>query len=137
MNDLSRVFVFKILATVVFWCFPLILLPPVALETLGFPKQESYIFVRLLGWAYLSLCVGYYHGLLASLDNRRSIGPIHVGIVSNGGASALLLWYGFHDAWSSWGAFARLVMWSSAAVTALITVGLYIHGVQGKLPKAE
>ncbi len=50
MDRLSTVFVFKIAATVLFWCVPLILFPATALEALGLPPQSSYMFVRLLGW---------------------------------------------------------------------------------------
>lgn len=137
MNGLSKVFIAKIVATILFWCAPLILLPPAALEALGFPRQDTFLFMRLLGWAYLSLCVGYYHGLLASLKGKRSMGPIYVGIVSNGGASALLLWYGTSGGWSDWGAFVQFSMWTSALATALITAGLFIHGVQGTEAKED
>ena len=41
MNPLSRVFIFKIAATVVFWCLPLLLLPGQVLAGLGFPPDRS------------------------------------------------------------------------------------------------
>ena len=134
MSNLSKVFVVKIAETLLFCCLPLILLPASVLEDVGFPEQQTYMFVRMLGWAYLALCVGYYFGLKASIDGKRLIGPIWVGIVSNGGASAYLLFYGFAGAWSEWGWFIQFTAWSSAVATALITAGLYAFGVRGKEP---
>ena len=131
MSSLSKVFVLKIAATVLFWCVPLILFPAEILEAAGFPPQPTYLFVRLLGWAYLALCVGYYFGLVASLEGRRLMGPIWVGIVSNGGASAYLFFYGIAGTWSDWGGFMQFMAWSSAVATALITAGLFIFGVRG------
>lgn len=131
MNHLSKVFVFKISATVLFWCVPLILFPGAILEAVGFPAQPSYMFVRMLGWAYLALCVGYAFGLKASLRGQRAAGPVWVGIVSNGGACAYLLFYGISGEWSAWGGFVQFVLWSSVAATAVITCGLYVFGVRG------
>jgi hypothetical protein len=88
------------------------------------------MFVRMLGWAYLALCVGYAFGLKASLQGRRAAGPIWVGIVSNGGACAYLVWFGLSGEWSAWGSFVQLVLWASAAATASITIGLYVFGVR-------
>ncbi|MEM1112245.1 MAG: hypothetical protein AAGI11_10090 [Pseudomonadota bacterium] len=87
------------------------------------------MFVRMLGWAYLALCVGYAFGLSASLQGERLRGPIWVGIVSNGGACLLLLYYGVQGTWSDWGAFVQFTAWSSTAATALITAGLLRYGV--------
>lgn len=132
MNNLARVFTFKIVATIVFWCLPLILLPSSALEAAGFPKQDTYQFARMLGWAYLALCVGYAFGLASALQGKRALGPIWVGIVSNGGAFAYLLYYGLLGTWSAWGGAVRFVGWSSVAATFLITVGLFMFGVLGR-----
>lgn len=134
MSNLSKVFIFKIAATVIFWCAPLLLLPSGALEELGFPKQPSYMFVRLLGWAYLALCVSYYFGLHSSLSGKPPTGAIWVGIVSNGGAFLYLLYYGVSGTWVHWGGPVQLVTWSSTAATALITLSLYVFGVRGGKP---
>ena len=61
---------------------------------MGFPPQPGYMFVRLLGCAYLALCVGYALGLRASLNGVRAPGPIWAGIVSNGGACGILVYFG-------------------------------------------
>lgn len=131
MRFLSLTFIVKILATLLFWCVPLLLFPAQWLAAIGLPDQSTYMFVRLLGWAYLALCVGYAFGLRASLDGVRAPGPIWAGIVSNGGASAFLLYFGISGAWSSWGALLQLLLWSSALMTTLITLALYVFGVAG------
>ena len=132
MNRLSIVFVFKISATVLVWCVPLILFPSSWLEAAGLPWPDNDQFIRMLGWAYLSLCVGYGFGLKASLQGRVAAGPIWMGIVSNGGACVYLLYYGLTSAWTDWGGFIQFVGWSSAAATALITAGLIAFGVRAK-----
>lgn len=132
MDNLSKVFVFKIGATVLFWCIPLILFPSTVLEAFGFPSQPSYLFVRMLGWAYLALCVGYAFGLQESLEGRRAAGPVWVGVLSNGGACAYLLFFGISGAWSTWGSVVQFVLWSSVLATAAITAGLYFFGIRGE-----
>ena len=132
MNALARVFTVKIVATVVFWCLPLILLPASLIEAAGFPKQETYMFVRMLGWAYLALCVGYGFGLKSALQGKRALGAIWVGIVSNGGAFGYLCYYGVVGTWSSWGGVIQFVGWTSVAATLSITIGLFVFGVMGR-----
>jgi hypothetical protein len=132
MNNLSKVFVFKIAATLFVWCLPLILMPASWLEAAGLPRQETTLFVRLLGWAYLALCVGYGFGLKASLAGKRALGPIWVGLISNGGACLCLSYYGAVGAWASWGGLIRLIGWGSAAATFFITLGLFLFGVRGQ-----
>lgn len=133
MNALSLVLTFKIAATVLFWCVPLLLLPSSILIELGFPAQsDDLMFVRMLGWAYLALCIGYAFGLKSSLRGKRALGPIWVGIVSNGGACVLLLLFGLSASWNDMASLVQFVFWSSAAATAAITVGLWIWGVKGE-----
>ena len=134
MNTLAIIFIFKISATIIFWCIPLILLPGAVLESTGFPSQPDYMFVRMLGWAYLSLCVCYWYGLMAALHGQRAMGPIWVGIVSNGGAFLLLSYFGVTGTWASWGLFVQFIGWASAVATFAITVGLYMFGVRGDGP---
>lgn len=134
MSHLSKVLIFKIAATVLVWCVPLLLFPAACLEVLGFPPQTDYMFVRMLGWAYLALCVGYYFGLRASLSGKRLMGPIWVGIVSNGGACMYLFYYGITGTWDQWGAVIQFIAWSSVVATALITAGLIEFGVRGEEP---
>ncbi|GAA5315129.1 MAG: hypothetical protein AseanaTS_03330 [Candidatus Pelagadaptatus aseana] len=130
MKNLARVYQFKIAATVLFWCVPLILFPQQLLLSAGFPEYPSYMFVRMLGWAYLALCVGYYTGLRAALQGEKIMGPIYVGLVSNGGGCAYLLYYGLTGEWQNWGMTIQFVGWSSVLATLLITLGLYRFGIQ-------
>ena len=132
MSHLAKVFVFKIGATVLVWSIPLILLPGALLEALGFPAQDDYMFVRMLGWAYLALCVGYGFGLQAAMKGERAPGPIWVGIVSNGGACLYLVFYGVSGSWSTWGGAIQFIAWGSAIATAFITLGLVVYGVLGR-----
>ena len=134
MSGLSRVLLFKISGTIFLWCLPLLLFPASLLESIGFPKQDSYMFVRMLGWAYLALCVGYYFALRASLNGKRLMGPIWVGIVSNGGACLYLLYYGLAGEWSSWSGLVLFILWGSVLATAIITFGLFQYGVRGREP---
>lgn len=131
MNALSWVFIFKIAATVLVWCVPLLLLPSAVIEALGFPPQDTYMFVRMLGWAYVALCVGYAFGLKAALKGKRLMGPIWVGIVSNGGACLYLSYYGLTGTWSDWGFPIQFIAWNSIVATFFITLGLYLFGVRG------
>ena len=138
MNNLSKVFVFKIAITIFAWCIPFLLFPPYVLKLIGLPDQQpSYMFIRLLGWAYIALCVGYYFGLQASLAGKRSMSAIWVGIVSNGGASLYMLYFGLAGTWVDWGILFQGLAWGSAVATGLITAGLYIYGVLGDEPVAE
>jgi hypothetical protein len=124
MNALSKILVVKIAATLSLWCVPLLLFPPRWLSLLGLPPQESYLFVRLLGMAYLAFCVGYGFALKETLQGRMPLGTVWSGIVSNGGACALLLYYGIAGAWSAWGGFMQGVMWFSVPATAALAVAM-------------
>ena len=136
MSNLAIVLLFKIAGTMALWCLPLIFFPASVLEMAGFPQQPSYMFVRMLGWAYLALCVGYGFGLRAALAGQRLMGPIWTGIVSNGGACVYLWYYGIMGAWTEWGFSVQFVAWGSAVATALITLGLIVYGARGNEPVA-
>lgn len=131
MKYLSKVFCFKILFTVCFWSIPLILLPIQCLNAIGFPAQSSYMFVRLLGWAYLALTIGYWFGYQDAKRGVRLMSIIWVGIVSNGGACLCLLYFGLSGQWSKWSAVMQSITWMSIIATAFITAGLIGFGVFG------
>lgn len=134
MNNLSKVYIFKITATLLCWCVPLILMPSSWFEFVGFPRQESYMFVRMLGWSYLALCVGYTFGLASALNGKIEKSPVWMGIVSNGGACSYLLYYGVTGTWSSWGVAVQFIGWASILASFLITVGLFWFGQLRALP---
>ncbi|OFZ13027.1 MAG: hypothetical protein A2X86_09395 [Bdellovibrionales bacterium GWA2_49_15] len=134
MNTLSKIFIIKISATLIFWCLPLILMPASMLESAGLINLQSIMFARMLGWAYLALCLCYFFGLKSSLKGDRAMGPIWVGIMSNAGACLYLMYFGLSDAWITLGSFIQFISWASAVFTLAITFGLYLFGVRGKGP---
>lgn len=139
MGRLAKVYVFKIAATVLFWAVPLVFFPGALLEAAGIPEQPTFMFLRMLGWAYIALCVGYGFGLAAALQGECLLPPLWVGLISNGGACVLLSYYGAIGTWNDWGLLLQTLGWSSVGATALITVGLYVFGVRnhrnGTAPK--
>ena len=94
------------IAFTVIWAAPLLLAPIECFAALGFPRPEPMIFARLLG------------------AGRAPIDAVAVGIVSNGLAAALLVFYGVGGAYGGWGTFAKVFMWASAAATGLVAAGL-------------
>lgn len=130
LRGLINVLRFKIGATILCWCIPLLTFPASTLVQLGFPRQEEMMFLRMLGWAYLALCVGYAFALVDAHRGHRLVGTVWVGIVSNGGACALLLQYGVSGSWQAWGALAQIILWGSAISTGLITAGLLGYGLR-------
>lgn len=137
MHYLSVILLLKIMATVLFWSIPLLLFPDFLFTALDFPTQPHYMFVRLLGLAYAALCLGYGFALQASLQGRRLMGPIWVGLVSNGGAFILLVTYGLAGYWAEWPMMLRVIAWGSVIATSIITLGLIRYGVFGHQPKVE
>ncbi len=129
MTPLARVITAKIAVTVVFWAGPLVLAPKWLLADAGLPP-EAAPFARLLGWAYLALGVGYGFGLREVRAGRRATDAVVVGIVSNGGASAWLAYFGLTGGFAGWHPALRLMAWSSAAVTLAIALGLYAYGLR-------
>ena len=135
MSNLANVYIFKIVATVFVWCVPLLFFPESLLLSAGLPTQPSLLFLRLLGWAYLALCVGYGIGLWQELQGVRLVCPIWVGIVSNGGACITLAYFAWLGDWNSWGTLVQTIGYGSIAATALITAGLYCFGVRSGRPR--
>jgi hypothetical protein len=128
VTRLERVFVVKIAVTAAAWAGPLLLTPARWLEAAGLPHEARPV-ARLLGWAYLALGVGYVLGLRELRAGGRATSAVAVGIVSNGGAAALLTWFGLTGAWAGWHPLVRIATWASAAVTLAIALGLYWFGV--------
>ncbi len=90
MKSLIRTYQMKISFTLVMWCVPLLLFPHQVAELLGEQHGIIIALLRLLGWAYLALCVGYYVGLVEAKKGVFIKAPVLAGIVSNGGASILI-----------------------------------------------
>jgi hypothetical protein len=114
IQGLKNLLIFKMAATALLWCLPLLLFPATLFAQLGFPAPEPLLFARLLGAAYLTMLVGYW--LAVQQLNKGSVPytVIVTGIVNNGLAALLLLYFGFDGAWSHWGSAAQVFMWLSA-----------------------
>jgi hypothetical protein len=125
---LSAVLWFKITVTALLWCIPLLLVPLVPPERLGFPPLGSRVFLQLLGAAFLALLVGYVGGLRALRRGESAADVVTVGLVSNGLACLLVVGYGVAGEYASWGLLAQVYMWLSAAATGLVTLGLAVFG---------
>lgn len=62
-----------------------------AVVTMMIHDEPSLLLIRLLGWAYLALCVGYYDAYRQAQRQREvPRGIMYMGIVSNGGAAIIL-----------------------------------------------
>ena len=70
MSKFSEFLTARLIATILVWFIPLIFLPVSALEFVDFPQQSSYMFARILGWAYLALCVDCFSGSMRPLLAR-------------------------------------------------------------------
>ena len=130
MPALARVFALKILVTLLCWSLPLLLLPATVFEALGVASRQDAIFLRLLGWAWLALCVGYGFGLQAARARQAAPGPVWTGIVSNGGAGLLLLGHGLTGAWAAWHPLLRAGAWASVGITLALAGALWHYGAR-------
>ncbi|HEY0603808.1 MAG TPA: hypothetical protein VGD58_12895 [Herpetosiphonaceae bacterium] len=120
---------FKIIVTLVFWSVPLLFLRQSFMQRLGIPVPEPFLFIRLLGGAYMALVVGYGLGVRDVQLNRDVTDTVWVGIVSNGLACIILLYYGYAGAWKAWRCLAQIYMALSALLTGGITLGLIWSGL--------
>ena len=124
MKGLKGIFIRKIVITIIFLCVPLLFFPSSLFVKLGIPAPEPLMFARLLGVAYLALIVGYYKGMKAVSDNQNPLFAVDMGIVSNGVAGLVFLFYGASGGWSKWGQGAQIYMWVLFLGTAIITFNL-------------
>lgn len=129
MSGLARTLIIKIALTVCLWCIPLLLFPATWLRMIGFPVPEPVLFLRLLGMAYVALVVAYAFGLRDVLRGEYPGAVVWVGIVSNGGAFALLLIAAIAGVLDTWGERARILMWISLLGTFAIAAALVWFGV--------
>lgn len=113
----------KILLTL-FWFFPLLFLSKNRLEKLGVPEINLPVFIRLLGAAFFALFVGYGLGLYDSTQGQFPKNTVVVGIVSNGFASLILIYFIAAGRLNEWQGIARAAIKASMLLTGLITVSL-------------
>jgi hypothetical protein len=119
----------KILVTLILWTLPCLAFPASWFVWAGMPEPEPMLLLQLYGAASFALVVGYASGLrrLRRGDDIRNI--VWVGITSNGLASLILILSSIAGVWEEWDTLARIYMWSSALLTASITVGLVVAGL--------
>lgn len=125
MKGLKGLFIRKIAITAIFLCVPLLFFPSSLFEALGVPAPQPLIFVRLLGVAYLALIVGYYGGIKAMGNNQSSLFAIDMGLVSNGVAFIVFLYFGVTGGWDNWGFGAEVYMWLLLFGALMITINLF------------
>ncbi len=127
MQHLAKVLIIKIIFTMA-WVALLLLFIADLLKAQNLDVPDPKMFLQLLVVAYLALAVGYAFGLRDVLNGSYPAGVIWVGIISNGGAFAVLSLAALFDVWELWGTLARLFMWLSLVATGAITSGLIVYG---------
>ncbi len=91
MTWLSLLLIVKIVVTSILVALPFLLLPKIKLEKLTKIKASSNTFFRLYGMAILALLIGYSFGISPAENNQFPWGVASMGLVSNSGATVILL----------------------------------------------
>lgn len=117
MKGLKRLLIRKIVITAVFLCAPLLLFPQSFFIDFGI-TNESMLFLRLLGFAYLALLVGYYGGMRTIDDGENPVSVIYMGLVSNGFAGFTFLIFGLMERWAHLSLWLQIYLW-------VITIGAF------------
>lgn len=125
MSLLEATLIIKILLTIL-WSASLLILSGTQFEKLGMPEPKPMLFPRLLGAAFLALLVGYLLGLRDLHLGKIPWNTMLVGIISNGLACMLLIYFGLKGTWTEWGKVPRYGLWASALLTGLIAALLAI-----------
>ena len=131
LSILKPLLAFKIVVTFFAWALQFLLLPVSVLEQGMGPVPEPIFQLRMLGWAYLALCVGYFAGLLEARRGRMPWGVVAMALVSNGGSAALLgshLLFGGGAELTGWPLYAT---WATFAVLLFIMTVLLIVALWG------
>ena len=121
---LERTLVSKIVLTTVLWAVPFLFFSREALEPLMGVVPEPLFSLRLLGWCYVALIVGYGAGLLEVRAGRMPWGVVAMGLVSNGGGAGLLGAHLLFGAGRSLPVLAATMNWISWIALLAITTGL-------------
>ncbi len=120
MNDIIRLLWIKIIGTLLGAALPMLLVPYSLYLWLGFPEQESMIFLRLYGLSTLALLVGYYGGIELARLGQFPLGALRMGLVSNAGQGLAIVTAGVAGVYNDWGFLAQAMMWA---------LGLFILGI--------
>ncbi len=131
---LERTLVLKIILTTLLWAMPFLFFSRDLLEPLMGVVPTPLFSLRLLGWCYVALIVGYAAGLLEVRAGRMPWGIVAMGIVSNGGGAALLGAHLFLGAGRTLSGLAATMNWLSWIALVAITTGLAV-GAVGARPR--
>ncbi len=94
MNAINVVLIFKIVITIGSLTGPFLLLPKRKLESFTRISSDTPIFFRLYGMAMLALTIAYMGGVWSVQQGAFPWIIVTMGLVSNGGATAILLFLG-------------------------------------------
>ena len=130
MFNLANVIALKIIVTMGFWSFPLLVAPGFFLPQAGLELPENTILLSLLGWAYVALCVGYGYGFLQARKGIREKGILAMGVVSNGGACLIMLFNTMIGMAPELTLFGNIIALGSVAFTGFFAVSLYLLGLR-------
>ena len=113
MSFIALVLITKIVVTGLLSAAPFLFLPAVRLGAMTGAGPGGSTLFRLYGVAILALLIGYSFGLYGSIRGEFPWGAVAMGLVSNGGAAAVLFGSG---AWRN----AKPISFFVITVTALL-----------------
>lgn len=120
MNTIIRLLWIKIIGTLLGAALPMLLVPYPLYLWLGFPAQETLIFLRLYGLSTLALLVGYHGGIALARQGQFPLGTLRMGLVSNAGQGLAIILAAAAGVFSGWGWMAEAMM---------ISLALFILGI--------
>ena len=123
MKSLKYLYLVKIIGTLIFWALPLLIFGNEFFKSIGI-NINTMLPLRLLGWAYIALCVGYWIGYKNVKIGQYNLAPIWAGIFSNGGATLIILFYSFNDLNQIKIIYHQIFLVGSAVFTAYVTTHL-------------
>ena len=91
MTFLTLLLLSKIVGTLFTVGLPLLLLPIETLDRFAGLRSEHGTLYRLYGIAIMALLVGYSGGVFQAQAGQFPSGVVHMGLVSNAGATVILL----------------------------------------------
>ncbi len=126
-TKLRQVLAVAIVATLVTWVGPALLLPSPWFPVFGVPEPaaEQLVFVRLWGATVSALMVGY---ALAWRAPSRHPGAVLIGIVSNALTCLVIVRTGATGAFSTWTPVGGAYIWGSALLAAMLAAALTATG---------
>lgn len=120
MQAIIRLLWIKITGTLLGAALPMLLVPYPLYLWLGFPAQDTLIFLRLYGLSTLALLVGYHGGIELARRGQYPLGTLRMGLVSNAGQGLAIVIAGLAGVYDDWGLMAQGMMWA---------LGLFILGI--------